>query len=387
MSDFYETLGVSRDATADQIKKAYRRMAMQYHPDVASEEGAAEKFKAVQEAYDVLSDPNKKAIYDRGGDPNQRGGFGGGFPGGGFGGFGGGGFGSFFDAMRTASSHGPRSRVRRGQDGTVRLRIDLHEAAFGATKQVKVDTAVLCPRCTGSGAQEGSKPETCTTCRGQGEVISVVSTILGDIHTARPCPRCQGFGTIIPHPCTECDGDGRIRSTTELSVKVPPGAHDRLNLRMAGRGEVGPGGGEAGDLYVELSVNEHPVFRRDGDNLEMVVKVPMTAAALGTTMTIKTLEADWPESDEADRTVELEVPAGTQSGTRVTIDGRGIRNIQTGRTGDIGVTFLVETPTRLNEEQRELLRRLASLREETSVDPYAQHRREKGGVFGRLFKG
>ncbi|GAB3702189.1 molecular chaperone DnaJ [Mariniluteicoccus flavus] len=383
MIDYYETLGVSRDATPEQLKKAYRRMAMQYHPDVATEEGAADKFKAVQEAYDVLSDPNKRAIYDRGGDPSGRGG---GFGGGGFEGFGAQGFDftNLVDAMfgGGGGARGPRSRVRRGQDAMVRLRLDLHEAAFGTTKHVRVDTAVLCPKCSGTGAQEGSKPQTCGTCQGRGDVVSVQRSFLGDIRTSQPCPACRGYGSIIPHPCVECDGDGRIRASREVTVKVPAGVSGNHRMRLAHQGEVGPGGGDAGDLYVELMVAEHPVFKRNGDDLEMVVKIPMTAAALGTTVEVRTLEADWEGSEEEDRLVSVEVPAGTQSGTRIALEGRGITGIDTGRPGDLGITFLVQTPTKTTEEQRELLRRLAELRDETSIDVQGQ-KRDKG-MFGRF---
>lgn len=385
MSDYYETLGVARDATAEQIKKAYRRKAMQYHPDVATEEGSAEQFKAVQEAYDVLSDTNKRAIYDRGGDPSGRGGGFGGFEG--FGGQAGFDFTNLVDAMfgGAGGTRGPRSRVRRGQDAVVRLRLELHEAAYGATKQVTVDTAVLCPKCTGSGAQEGSKPETCRTCQGRGDVMSVQRSFLGDIRTSQACPTCRGYGTIIPHPCTECDGEGRIRATRDVTVKVPAGVSGQHRIRLAHQGEVGPGGGEAGDLYAELTVADHPVFTRKGDDLEMVVKVPMTAAALGTSVDVATLEADAPDSDEADRQVTVEVPAGTQSGTRVALQGRGITSIDTGRAGDLGITFLVQTPTKTTEEQRELLHRLARLREEESVTVSTEAKKDKG-MFGRFFR-
>lgn len=385
VSDFYETLGVPRDASAEQIKKAYRRKAMQYHPDVATEDDAADKFKAVQEAYDVLSDANKRAIYDRGGDPSGRGGFGG-FEG--FGGQGGFDFTNLVDAMfgGGGGTRGPRSRVRRGQDALVRLRLDLHEAAFGTSKQVTVDTAVLCPKCQGSGAEQGSKAETCATCKGRGDVVSVQRSFLGDIRTAQPCPTCRGYGSIIPHPCVECDGDGRIRASREITVKVPAGVNGNHRIRLAHQGEVGPGGGEAGDLYAELVVTEHPVFKRNGDDLEMVVKVPMTAAALGTSIDIATLEADWEGSDEADRSVTVDVPAGTQSGTRIALQGRGITGIDTGRAGDLGVTFLVQTPTKTTDEQRDLLRRLAELRDEASVTVQGAETKRDKGMFGRFFR-
>ncbi|HEU5486647.1 MAG TPA: DnaJ domain-containing protein, partial [Microlunatus sp.] len=276
-TDYYEILGVPRDASAEQIKKAYRQKAMKLHPDVATEADAGDKFKKVAEAYEVLGDPKKRDLYDRGGDP-LGGGMGGGFNGG----FGTAGFDftNLVDAMfGQQTARGPRTRVRRGQDALVRLDLELAEAAFGTTKPLRVDTAVLCPRCSGSGAQEGSKPVTCATCHGQGEVTHVQRSFIGDIRTTSPCPTCRGYGTVIPDPCVECAGDGRVRSNRTINVKIPAGVSSGNRIHLAAHGEVGPGGGPAGDLYVDLDVAPHEVFRRDGDNLEMVLKIPMTAAA------------------------------------------------------------------------------------------------------------
>lgn len=386
MSDYYEQLGVSRDASPEQIKKAYRRMAMKYHPDVAAEPGADEKFKQIQEAYEVLSDERKRSIYDRGGDPlgGGRAG-GGGF--GGFADFGGTGFDftNLVDAMfGQQASRGPRPRVRRGQDALVRISLELHEAAFGVNKPITVDTAVLCPRCQGSGSAENSRPVTCRTCHGHGEVTHVQRSFLGDIRTSQTCPTCRGYGSTIPDPCGECDGDGRVRSSRSLTVKIPQGVSTGNRIHLASQGEVGPGGGPAGDLYVELVVQDHPLFRRDGDNLEMVVKVPMTAAALGTEITVPTLEADLPDSEDVPRTIQVEIPAGTQSGTRVVIPQMGVPSLRGSRRGELGVTLLVQTPTKLTEEQRHLLERLADLREENDFDPHHGHKREKG-MFEKLF--
>ncbi|HEU4907834.1 MAG TPA: DnaJ C-terminal domain-containing protein, partial [Propionibacteriaceae bacterium] len=298
--DYYEILGVPRDASPEQIKKAYRQLAMKLHPDVATEPDAAERFKSVAEAYEVLQDPKKRDLYDRGGDPL----------GGGFGGFNGGfgpagfDFTNLVDAMfGQPTSRGPRSRVRRGQDALVRLDLELAEAAFGTTKPLRVDTAVLCPRCNGSGASEGSRPVRCPTCHGQGDVTHVQRSFIGDIRTTQPCPTCHGYGTVIPDPCTECSGDGRVRATRTINVKIPPGVSTGNRIHLASQGEVGPGGGPAGDLYVELQVAPHEVFRRDGDDLEVVVKIPMTAASLGTEVTVATLEADLEDSSAESRTV------------------------------------------------------------------------------------
>jgi len=362
-TDYYQVLGVPRDATPEQIKKAYRRLAMKYHPDVADAPDAAEKFKEIGEAYEVLHDPNKRSMYDRGGDP-LGGGFGGGaggfgFPGGGFD------FTNLVDAMFGGqTSRGPRSRVRRGQDALVRLSLTLAEAAFGITKPLKVDTAVVCPRCSGSGAEGGGEPVTCGTCHGSGDVTQVQRSFLGEIRTSQPCPSCRGYGTIITNPCGECSGEGRVRSHRTINVKIPAGVATGNRVHLVSQGEVGPGGGPAGDLYVELSVTPHEVFKREGDNLEVVVKVPMTAAALGTQVTLDTLEAERDDLDAELSTVAIDIPAGTQSGTRITIPGRGVPRLRRDGRGELGVTLLVQTPTRLDEGQRDLLRQLAELRDE-----------------------
>lgn len=387
-SDYYEILGVDRNATPEQIKKAYRRMAMKMHPDVSSEPDAADKFKQVQEAYEVLSDPQKKSIFDRGGDP-MGGGFGGMGGAGGFGGFPGGGFGGGFDFTNLVDAmfgqqaqRGPRSRTRRGQDALVRQSLDLAEAAFGVTKPLKVETAVVCPRCTGSGCADDSEPVTCTTCNGNGEITQIQRSFLGDIRTSQPCPNCRGYGTVIPHPCGECSGEGRVRSSRTLNVKIPAGVSTGNRIHLEGEGEVGPGGGPAGDLYVELVVNSHEVFQRDGDNLEMVLRIPMTAAALGTTVDVDTLEAEREDFDEDAKRLTVEIPAGTQGGTRVKVDGRGIPRLRGNGRGDLGITFVVQTPTKLDSHQKDLLAQLAEARGETKVNAHVH--KGKQGVFDRL---
>ena len=286
--DLYDLLGVARDADADAIKKAYRRLARQLHPDVNPDPATHEHFKEVSRAYEVLSDPQKRAAYDRGGDP---------FGGAGFGGQGAG-FSftdimdAFFGGQPGAQTRGPRPRVRRGQDALIRLDIDLAEAAFGVSRELKVDTAVVCSTCGGDGAAPGTHPIPCETCRGAGEVAHVQRSFLGEIRTLRPCAACRGFGSIIPDPCRECSGDGRIRSRRSLNVKIPAGVDTGTRVQLAEQGEVGPGGGPAGDLYVEISVARHPTFTRHGNDLHCTVTVPMTAAALGTVLELPTLEAD-----------------------------------------------------------------------------------------------
>lgn len=387
MSDYYEVLGVPKDASAEQIKKAYRKLAMKHHPDVTSDPASAETFKQIGEAYAVLSDDKKRQMYDLGGDP-LRGGAGG-FGPGGFGGFGPGaqGFdmGGLFDAMFGAqASRGPRSRVRKGQDALVRLNLTLAEAAFGVTKPIHLDTAVLCPTCSGRGAAEGTEPVTCTTCHGAGDVQTVQRSFLGDIRTVQPCPTCRGYGTTIPHPCGECAGEGRVRSSRRIDVKIPAGLSTGQRVHLDSQGEVGRGGGPAGDLYVEVSVSTHEVFRRDGDNLEMVAKLPMTAAALGTEVTIDTLEAEVEGTADEDARVRLEVPPGTQSGTRLVIPGRGVPRLRAAGRGDLGVTLLVQTPESLDDAQRELLRQLAEARGETRPEAMVSRGAGHKGLFSKL---
>ena len=381
-ADYYEVLGVPRDATAEQIKKAYRKLAMKYHPDVADEPDAAEKFKEIGEAYEVLHDPNKRAMYDRGGNP--LGGAGANF--GGFGGFSSGGFDftNLMDAMfgGATASRGPRSRVRPGQDALVELKLTLAEAAFGITKPLKIDTAVVCTRCNGAGTNSGSAPVTCSTCHGAGQVMSVQRSIIGDIRTSQPCPACRGYGTTIPDPCGECAGEGRVRATRTINVKIPPGVASGNRVHLAHQGEAGPGGGPAGDLYVELSVAQHDVFTRNGDDLELVVEVPMTAAALGTTVSVATLEAERDDLDPADGSVEVIIPPGTQSHTRIAVPGHGVPRLQRSGRGDLGVTFIVKTPSKLDDTQRDLLRQLAEARQETQ--PEVAVSKQGRGVLGWL---
>ena len=371
--DLYETLGVPRDADADAIKKAYRKLARQLHPDVNPDPETQERFKDVTRAYEVLSDPEKRQMYDLGGDP---------FGGAGAGGFGGAGAGfSFTDIMDAffggptggagGGGRGPRPRVRRGQDALIRLDVDLAEAAFGVTRELKVDTAVLCSVCHGDGAAPGSSPMTCETCGGRGETMTVQRSFLGEIRTMRPCAACRGYGSIIPEPCRECSGDGRVRSRRTLTVKIPAGVDTGTRVQLSGQGEVGPGGGPAGDLYVEMHVTDHPVFVRSGADLHCTVTVPMTAAALGTTIELPLLEADLVEEGAAsdlETTVSLDIKPGTQSGAETILHGRGVPALRGSGRGDIVVRVVVETPTRLDERQEELLRELAALRHEESPD-------------------
>ncbi len=379
--DPYEILGVSRDADADAIKKAYRKLARQLHPDVNPDPATQERFKDVSRAYEVLSDPSKRTAYDRGGDAFSQG-------------FGGAGQGfSFTDIMDAffgggaapgGQSRGPRSRARRGQDALIRLDVTLAEAAFGVARELKVDTALTCEACEGQGTAPGTSPSTCETCHGAGEVALVQRSFLGEIRTLRPCAACRGFGSIIPDPCRECAGDGRVRSRRTLTVKIPPGVDNGTRVQLTGQGEVGPGGGPAGDLYVEIHVEAHPTFTRHGNDLHTTVSLPMTAAALGVHLTLPLLEADLeaPEDSETVTTYELDVRAGTQSGSEQVIRGFGVPGLRGGR-GDLVVNVAVDTPTRLDERQEELLRELAALRGEESPQGQVGASSHKS-MFGRL---
>ncbi|HNJ78824.1 MAG TPA: DnaJ C-terminal domain-containing protein, partial [Marmoricola sp.] len=302
---------------------------------------------------------------------------------------------SFTDVMDaffggSTQGRGPRPRTRRGQDALVRMQVDLAEAAFGTTRELKVDTAVLCNACSGSGASAGSAPVTCETCHGRGEVQYVQRSFLGEVRTLRPCGPCRGYGEIIPSPCRECAGDGRVRSRRSITVKIPQGVDTGTRVQLVGEGEVGPGGGPAGDLYVEMLVAEHPTYLRDHANLHCQVTVPMTAAALGTTVNLPLLEADLPEDkrpEGATIATEVDLKPGVQSGTEIRIAGLGVPHLRTQGRGDLIVTVTVETPQRLDDRQTELLRELAALRNEESPEGRVhQHQRSMFDRFKDAFK-
>ena len=354
MADYYGALGVTKDASDDDIKKAYRKLARQLHPDVNPDPAAQEEFKAVTAAYEVLSDPQKRQVVDLGGDPLSSGPGGGGSPFGAGQGFGG--LGDIMDAFfgGAGGGRGPRSRVRQGADALIRIECELAETAFGVERELTLDTAVVCDTCTGLGTQPGTQPETCGTCRGAGEVQQVQRSFLGQVMTTRACTRCQGTGATIPHPCHECGGDGRVRARRTLTVKVPAGIEDGMRIRLTGEGEVGPGGGPAGDLYVEIVERPHPVFTRDGDDLHCQITLPMTAAALGTTLPLATLDGE----------ERLDVHPGTQSEEVTTLRARGVPHLRGTGRGDLHVHLQVQTPTKLDAKQEDLLRDLARLRGE-----------------------
>lgn len=365
MSNYYEVLGLSRSATQEEIKKAYRKLARQTHPDVAGP-GSEERFKEVSRAYEVLSDPEKRQMYDLGGE----GALGGGGSGAGFG------FSDIFEtffgaAAGAANPRGPVPRGRRGQDALVPLEIDLRDAVFGAQRDITVNTAVVCPTCSGTCCRPGTSPRTCDVCGGRGSVQRMARSFLGQIMTTSPCAMCQGHGTIITDPCTECSGDGRVRSRRTVSVDVPAGVEHGARLRMPGAGEVGPGAGPAGDLHIEFRVKPHPMFTRKGDDLLCSVSVPMTAAALGTRI----------EVDTFDGAREVSIAPGTQPGHTEVLRGLGVTRLYQHQRGDLRVFIDVAVPSKLDEQQRELLTKLAELRGEERVEPRVT---AGAGVFARL---
>ena len=369
MNDYYAVLGVSRDASQEEIKKAYRKLARRLHPDVNPGPEAEEEFKRVSQAYDVLSDPQKRRQFDTGSDP---------FASGGGAGFGAGAGFSFSDVMDAffgagaTGARGPRPRVQRGQDALVRLDIDLSKAVFGSEEELTLDTAVGCGRCGGDGAEPGTGRQTCPICKGAGEIQQVQRSFLGQVMTSRPCVNCQGFGSTLTDPCHDCSGDGRVRTRRSLTLKVPAGVDTGTRIQLTGEGEVGPGNGPRADLYVEIRVVNHEVYTRRGDDLHASVELPMAAAALGTTIKLSTF----------DGMQDLDIKAGTQSGDVLTLRGLGVTHLRHGGRGDLLVHATVQTPTRLTEEQQELLRQFAALRGEER--PEGRLAPANKGLFGKL---
>jgi molecular chaperone DnaJ len=368
-TDYFGVLGLPRSASDSEIKRAYRRLARDLHPDVNPDPEAKERFQEVTRAYEALTDPEKRRIVDLGGDPFDAG------AGAGMGGFGAGGFGGLGDIMDAffggAAARGPRSRTRAGRDALIPVELELDETVFGTTKDITVDTAVLCSTCTGAGTAPGTHAATCSTCSGRGEVQSVQRGFLGQVVSSRTCPSCGGTGQVIPEPCPECAGDGRVRARRTITVKVPAGVEDGMRIRLTGQGEVGAGGGPAGDLYVEVHERPHPVFTRDGEDLHCRVTLPMTSAALGTSLSLKTLDGE----------EDIDIRPGTQSGSVLTLRAHGAPRLRATGRGNLLVHVEVATPTRLDAEQEKLLRELAALRGE---DLPESHREAQGSLFSRV---
>jgi molecular chaperone DnaJ len=339
-TDHYEVLGLERNATPEEIKKAYRRLARELHPDVNASPDAAERFKLVTHAYDVLSDPHERQQYDLG--PQQ--GFGGGANFGGFGDI----FETFFGAA-AGRGQGPRSRKERGQDALVRVEVDLDEVIFGTKRDVEINTAVLCETCMGSCCAPGTSPVTCDICRGTGQIQRTVRSLLGNVMTSNPCGTCRGYGTVIPNPCPTCAGQGRVRAARTIPVDLPAGVDTGLRLQLPGQGEVGPAGGPNGDLFLEVKVRHHDVFSRNGDDLLATVEVQMTDAILGTKTVLKGLDGE----------VSLEIKPGIQSAEVITVKDRGVTRLRGAGRGDLKIGIQVVTPTKLSHKEQELINQFA----------------------------
>ena len=339
MADHYEVLGVDKSATPEEIKKAYRRMAREYHPDVNPGADAEEKFKAVTHAYEVLSDPSQRQNYDMGGQ----------------GGFGAQGFGGFSDIFETffgggapgggGSGAAPRSRKERGGDALLRVEIDLAEVVFGTNREIEVNTAVLCESCEGSCCAPGTRPVPCDICHGSGQIQRAVRSLLGNIMTSSPCGTCRGYGTVIPSPCPTCAGQGRVRAVRAMSVDIPAGVDTGLRLQLQGQGEVGPAGGPNGDLFIEIKVRHDDIFSRSGDDLLATVEVSMVDAILGAKTVVQGLDGDVP----------VEIKPGTQSAEVLTVKGRGITHLRGSGRGDLKIGVQVLTPSRVNGKEKDLI--------------------------------
>ncbi len=372
--DYYEVLGVEKGASKDDIKKAYRKLSKKYHPDINKEADAAEKFKEVKEAYEVLSDDQKRAHYDQFGhtDPNQ-----------GFGGFGGGGdfggFGGFEDIFNTFFGGGGSRRrdpnaPRQGADLQYTMTISFEEAAFGKETDIEIPREETCETCHGTGAKPGTNPEQCSHCHGAGQLNMEQNTPFGRIVNRRTCPYCNGTGKEIKHKCSTCGGTGKVKKRRKIHVKIPAGIDDGQQLRMAGQGEGGVNGGPAGDLYVVFHVRSHEFFERDGDDIYCEMPITFVQAALGDEVEVPTLHGK----------VKLKIPAGTQTGTKFRLKGKGVPNLRGYGTGDQHVIVRIITPTKLSEKQKQMLREFADV---SGSVPYGEHENGFFSKMKRAFKG
>lgn len=350
--DYYEVLGIEKTASKDEIKKAYRKLSKKYHPDLNKEPGAEEKFKEIAEAYEVLSDEQKRARYDQFGhqDPNQ-----------GFGGFNGGfggaeGFGGFEDIFSSFFGGGSRTRrdpnaPRKGDDLQYRMTISFEEAVFGKEKEIEIPREETCDTCHGTGAKPGTSKETCSFCNGSGQISETVNTPFGQMINRRTCHHCQGTGSIIKEKCSTCHGAGTVKKRKKIKVNIPAGVDDGQQLRLSGQGEAGVNGGPAGDLYIVFKVRAHDKFERDGDDIYLDLSITFPQAALGDEIEVPTIHGN----------VKMKIPAGTQSGDRFRLKGKGVKNVHGYGNGDQHVIVRVITPKKLTEKQKELLREFANI--------------------------
>lgn len=361
--DYYEVLGLTKGASQDEIKRAYRQLAKKYHPDVNKEPGAEEKFKEINEAYDTLSDEQKKARYDQFGFDDPTGGAGAGF-GGGFSGFGGG-FGGFEDIFSSFFGGGTRSSSmgpQEGNDVRKNMTISFEEAVYGCKKKIRLSVEDECTSCGGTGAYSKNDIKTCPRCNGQGRVLMRQQTLFGQSTVQSPCPDCKGTGKIITRKCDACSGKGRVRKVKDVDVNIPEGIDTGMTLRMAGYGEAGINGGNAGDLYIEFTVTPHKNFIREGSDIILNVPISFTQAALGDTIEVPTIDSP----------VNLKIPAGTQSETKFRLRGKGTKNPKSPSSGrgDQYVVVHVETPTNLTNEERELLEKLGHVEKKERKSPW-----------------
>ncbi|PKM89716.1 MAG: molecular chaperone DnaJ [Firmicutes bacterium HGW-Firmicutes-12] len=371
--DYYEVLGVEKNASETEIKKAFRRLARQYHPDVnPGDKTSEEKFKEVNEAYEVLSDTDKKTRYDQfghaGTDPNGFGGFGGFNGAGGFGGFEDI-FEAFFGGNARQNPRGPQ----KGSDLRLDLELKFNEAAFGVEKDIEVPSLENCPQCKGSGAKPGTSPEKCSKCNGAGQIRVTQKTPLGHFQTVRTCPECNGEGNVIKNPCPECKGRGKVRKTRKLHIRIPAGVDTGSRIRLTGEGEPGLQGGPRGDIYVYVEVMPHKIFRRQEDDIHMEMPITFVQASLGDVIQVPTLEGK----------AELKIPEGTQTQTIFRLKGQGIPHLRGGGRGDQYVRVIIATPTQLNDEQRKLLQQFAKI---SGDENYRATGKDKGkGIFEKLW--
>lgn len=354
--DFYEVLGLSKGASDEEIKKAYRKMAKKYHPDLNKGDATAEQmFKDVNEAYSVLSDPQKKARYDQFGHAGVDPSYGTGAGGGGFGGFGGMDFdvsdifSSFFGGGFGGGGASRRNAPIQGEDREVRVNITFEEAVFGCSKEIKFNRIEKCEDCNGSGAAKGTSPETCSNCSGTGQVRVQQRTPFGVMQTQKPCDRCSGKGKTIKNPCSKCSGSGFVRKQKDFTVTIPAGIDNKQSMTLRGQGDAGRNGGPNGDLYVTVNVAKHSIFTRDGLNIYFDAPITFAEAALGAKINIPTLEG----------TEEYTIPEGTQPGTVFTIKNRGVTEVHGTRRGTLSFRVNVEVPKNLSNEQKEMLRKFA----------------------------